>query len=102
MNYQIRHAVIRQGSVLGLPPLAPAPVPLPARNLLARADPGRERSIRMTYQEAESTHATEPRTHRRATLAILFGLLVGVLGMLWAFSIPGAVLVLIAHLMGVS
>ena len=51
----------------------------------------------MTYQETKSAYATEPRSRQRAIWIILFGLLVGVSGMLWAFSIPGAVLVVAAH-----
>ena len=51
----------------------------------------------MTRQKTDSALATEIRSRRRATWIIVFGVLIGVSGMLWAFSIPGAVLVFVAH-----
>ena len=52
----------------------------------------------MQFEDTENrAFLSQLRSHRCATWVIIFGLLVGVSGMLWAFSIPGVVLVFAAH-----
>ena len=51
----------------------------------------------MAQQESDSTPPAEHQSRRRATWIIALVALIGVLGMLAAFGIPGAILVFAAH-----
>ena len=51
----------------------------------------------MAQQESDSTPPPERQARRRATWIIALGTLIGVFGMLAAFSIPGLILVFVAH-----